>query len=179
MGVIDVRHGAATRVASDGASVLAAPLSFLIALDRPSIAELHETRTLLEVHLAGAAAERRSPRDLEAVGRALADMKAALGDPKALTEPDVRFHRALAAASGNRILARIMDGLQERIRALIDAAWPGAPSLRFSWRRHAEIHRAVCAGRPAAARRAMSRHMDDMTRELRAVGLIPKLRRTP
>ena len=174
MGVLDVRHGSGTRAAESGADVLRTPLAFLLALDRPSIGELHETRTLLEVHLAGRAAERRTDADLADLSSALDDMRARLNDPKAVTDPDVRFHRALATASHNRLLERIMNGLQENIRELIDAAWPANRSMKTSWNHHRAIYDAVRRGDPAAARKAMTVHMDLMTVELRGVGLIPR-----
>jgi GntR family transcriptional repressor for pyruvate dehydrogenase complex len=174
MGVIDVRHGSGARVAASGEAVLRSPLEYLIALDRPSIHELHETRVLLETHLAERAAERRSHEDLAALEASLRDMKAKLSDPKAVTDPDLRFHRALAAAARNRLLERVMNCLQESVRDMIDAAWPGNRSMNSSWKRHADILDAVRRADPAAARRAMQRHMDEMTRELRAVGLVPR-----
>ena len=174
MGVLDVRHGAGTRAAASGADVLRTPLAFLLALDRPSIEDLHETRTLLEVHLAGRAAERRTDEDLAALSSALDAMRAHLSDPKAVTDPDVRFHRAIATASHNRLLERIMNGLQENIRELIDAAWPANRSMRTSWDMHRAIYEAIRLGDPAAARKAMGRHMESMTAELRGVGLIPR-----
>lgn len=174
LGVLDVRHGSGTRAAASGEEVLRTPLAFLLALDRPSIQELHETRTLLEVHLAGRAAERRTDADLAALASALDDMRARLNDPNAVTDPDVRFHRALATASHNRLLERIMNGLQENIRELIDAAWPGNRSMKTSWNHHRAIYDAVRRGDPVAARKAMTVHMDLMTSELRGVGLIPR-----
>jgi GntR family transcriptional repressor for pyruvate dehydrogenase complex len=174
MGVVDVRHGSGTTVAASGEDVLRSPLEYLIALDRPSIADLHETRELLEVHLAGRAAERRSPEDLAALESALRDMRAVLRDPRAVTDPDLRFHRAVAAAAHNRLLERVMNCLQDHVREMMDAAWPGAKSMKNSWKAHADVYDAVLRRHPAAARRAMQRHMDEMTRELRAVGLVPK-----
>src|SRR5881394_908631 len=57
MGVVDTRHGSGTQVADSGTNVLKAPLEFLFMLDQPSIADLNDTRALLEIHLAGRAAE--------------------------------------------------------------------------------------------------------------------------
>ena len=159
MGVVDVRHGSGTRVAPNGEAVLRSPLEYLIALDRPSIAELHETR---------------SPDDLAALEAALRDMKSKLADPSEVTDPDLRFHRAVAAAAHNRLLERVMNCLQESIRGMIDAAWPGATSMKNSWKTHAAVYEAVKKGSPDGARRAMQHHMDEMSAELRAVGLIPK-----
>src|SRR5689334_18375261 len=104
MGVVDTRHGSGTQVADSGSDVLKTPLEFLLMLDKPSIEDLVETRSLLEIHLAGRAAERRTDADLAAMEAALRDMKAHLAKPTEVTDPDVRFHAAVAAASHNRLL---------------------------------------------------------------------------
>src|SRR6185369_809028 len=74
MGVVDTRHGSGTQVASSGTDVLKTPLEFLFMLDRPSIEDLVETRTLLEVHLAGREDARRTEKDIAAIESALKDM---------------------------------------------------------------------------------------------------------
>ena len=50
-------------------------------LDQPSILDLHDTRSLLEIHLAGRAAERRTDADLSAIDDALKQMKKKLSKP--------------------------------------------------------------------------------------------------
>lgn len=169
MGVVDTKHGSGTQVAGSGSDILRAPLEFLFLLDRPTIPDLHETRTLLEVHLAGRAAERRTDAQLEEMADALREMKARLQKPSEVTAHDVRFHQAVAAASGNRFLERLMNSLRDEIAGLIDVAWPGTPSMARSYRAHARILGAIRRGDPAAARRAMLRHMELAAEELRHV----------
>ncbi len=173
MGVLSTRHGSGTHVAESGAEVLRAPLEFLFMLEKPAVADLHETRTLLEVHLAGRAAERRTDADLQILESALADMKGSLADADALTEPDLRFHQALAAAAHNPVLERLMNCLRDAVAGMIRAAWPGAVSLSNTYETHARIARAVRKQDAPGARRAMEQHMDFMTGELRQVKLIP------
>lgn len=172
MGVVDTRHGSGTHVADSGTDVLRTPLEFLFLLDQPSVADLHETRSLLEVHLAARAAERRTDADLKAIESALHDMKSNLQRPRDVTDPDVRFHEAIAAASHNRILERFMNCLRKSVAAMIDAAWPAQPDMRASYEFHARIAGAIRKKDVDGARRAMERHMDGMTRELREVGLL-------
>src|SRR6185436_12124053 len=137
MGVVDTRHGSGTQVADSGTNVLKAPLEFLFMLDRPSVADLAETRALLEIHLAGRAAERRTPADLAALQSALRDMKAHWSQPDALTDPDVRFHQLIAAASHNRLLERMMNCLRDAIAEMMEAAWPGVADMQASYDIHA------------------------------------------
>lgn len=173
MGVLDTRHGSGTQVAASGSNVLKTPLEFLLALDQPSIADLHETRELLEVHLAGQAARRRTDDDLAAMEAALRAMRIRLASPRDVTDPDLRFHQAVAAAAHNRLLERVMNCLHDSIGRMMDAAWPGNRDMKVSLRIHEDVHDAIRRRNPEAARRAMRRHMAAMTQELRQVRLIP------
>src|SRR5262245_44934190 len=87
MGVVDTRHGSGTQIAASSARVLKTPFEFLLSLDRPSMEELLEARELLEVFLAGRAAERRTQEDLGAIQRALDDMRRALPRRAQVLEP--------------------------------------------------------------------------------------------
>jgi GntR family transcriptional repressor for pyruvate dehydrogenase complex len=172
MGVVDTRHGSGTHVAETGTDVLKKPLEFLFMLDRPSVADLLDTRTLLEVHLAGRAAEMRTDADLKALEEALGDIKKNLSKPSDVTDPDLRFHQAIAAASHNRLLERLMNCLREAISALMEVAWPGQPDMKASYEMHVRIATAIRKKDIDGARQAMMRHMDGMERELREVGLL-------
>jgi GntR family transcriptional repressor for pyruvate dehydrogenase complex len=174
MGVVDTRHGSGTQVADSGSDVLKAPLEFLLMLDKPSIEDLVETRSLLEIHLAGRAAERRTDGDLAALESALRDMKAHLAQPVDVTDPDVRFHQAVAAASHNRLLERLMNCLRDGIREVMLAAWPGVPDMDVSYEMHAKTYNAIKRGDAAGARRHMERMMDMFRKELKQVGLLKK-----
>ena len=168
MGVVDTRHGSGTQVADSGLNVLQAPFEFLLALDRPTIAHLHETRTLLEIHLAGRAAERRSDSDLAAMEAALRDMRAKPG----VTEPDHRFHQAVAVAAHNSILLRIMTSLSRSIYEMMDAGWPGVHDPKSGYTLHEPIFQAIRRRNARQAARAMDQHMHVTTGELRRAKLI-------
>jgi GntR family transcriptional regulator, transcriptional repressor for pyruvate dehydrogenase complex len=173
MGVVDTRHGSGTHVADSGTDVLKKPLEFLFMLDQPSIADLHDTRSLLEIHLAGRAAERRTDADLAAIDLALKQMKKKLSRPSDVTDPDLRFHEAIAAASHNRLLERLMNCLRGAISEMMNVAWPGQPDMNASYDLHVRVATAIRKKDVDGARRAMARHMEGMTDELRQVGLLP------
>jgi len=173
MGVVDTRHGSGTHVAATGTDVLKKPLEFLFMLDQPSIADLHDTRSLLEIHLAGRAAAMRTDADLKALDDALREMKKRLPKPSDVTDPDLRFHEAIAAASHNRLLERLMNCLRDAISEMMEVAWPGQPDMNASYEMHVRVATAIRKKDVEGARQAMTRHMDGMTRELREVGLLP------
>src|SRR4051812_41949019 len=82
--------------------------------------DLADVRSLVEPAAAHRAAQRRTEADLVALGTALAAMADARGDTAAEAEADASFHRALLAATGNELLARLdlllEPGLRERDR---------------------------------------------------------------
>jgi GntR family transcriptional repressor for pyruvate dehydrogenase complex len=171
IGVLDTRHGSGTQVASSSSNVFKAPFEFLIMLDRPSIHDLYETRELIEVFLAGRAAERRTSEDLAALESALREMRRVLPDWAAMIEPDVRFHQAVAAAAHNCVLERVMGSLHDAIRSAIQAAIPGARDIVGSYKAHRKIFDAIRQKNPEAARRAVARHMDLTFAAIRRAGL--------
>jgi GntR family transcriptional repressor for pyruvate dehydrogenase complex len=168
MGVVDTRHGSGSQVADSGSNVLQAPFEFLLALDRPTIAHLHETRTLLEVQLAGRAAERRTEADLAAMEEALGDMRSRPG----VTGPDHAFHQTIAHAAHNPILLRIMTSLSRSIFEMMDAGWPGVHDPKSGYKLHEPIFQAIRRRNERQATRAMAKHMEVTAEELRRAKVI-------
>ncbi|SRR5579875_62853 len=161
MGVLDTRHGAGSQIADSGADVLRTPFEFLMMLEQPSVRELYEARELIEVFLAGRAAECRTDEEVTAIEAALAEMREVLAspDPTAWTEPNLRFHAAVWKAAHNVVLEHILGCLRDGIRLCIETSRRAFRSLVVPYEVHAEITDAIRRRRPEAARRAMSRHM--------------------
>jgi GntR family transcriptional repressor for pyruvate dehydrogenase complex len=68
----------------------------MLATEVTSVAQLTEVRLLLEVPLAGLAAERAGPEAITELVRAVADAAAAPDDDLVQRETDIRFHRTIA-----------------------------------------------------------------------------------
>ena len=127
-----------------------------------SLVELVEARIQLEVPLAGLAASNaddETVKELEAAiaeGRSHRDLQAS--DEFRLA--DARFHREIARTAGNELLRAFtswtLDVLQPLLVARVGPAIDGNAILR----QHGSILRAIRSGQPAAAQRAMRRHLD-------------------
>ncbi|MPY88483.1 MAG: FCD domain-containing protein [Luteitalea sp.] len=159
MGVIQTRHGAGTFIA-DGPPMLATgPLSFLVALHKFSAGEMFEARRVLEIAAAGLAAERATGENLAAIAEEMANMFASLGDAQTFLVHDIRFHRAMATASQNPILASLVEMVSamfyERRRLNVGLE----RDLKQAADMHRTIYNALRARDPEAARGAMSRHL--------------------
>ncbi|MDH6197830.1 GntR family galactonate operon transcriptional repressor [Mycobacterium frederiksbergense] len=139
-------------------------------LSAQRLEDFTELRRLLEPQVAALAALRRENADLALLDQALADMADANADTEAIVEADVRFHRALFAATHNVLIEQqgvlVAVGLQARDNHV--------HSHRISIKRGWDQHRAVAdAIRAADARQAeeqMRSLIDAAARDVREIG---------
>jgi GntR family transcriptional repressor for pyruvate dehydrogenase complex len=113
----------------------------------------------LECNLAALAAERGKRDHLTSLAEEVAELYATVDDPAEYLIHDIRFHRTIAQASGNPILAALMEtitaSLYDRRRKTVEHA----KDLKDSADMHRDIYRAIRAKDPVAARKAMERHL--------------------
>jgi GntR family transcriptional repressor for pyruvate dehydrogenase complex len=126
------------------------------------LAELLKVRAAIETLGAEEASLRREPASLSKLEEAHRAFVAAVQEGAALSElvqRDVHFHEALAAASGNLLVAELTRQLNSYLveARQLTMAPPGRPSR--SAREHAAIVAAVLAGNEKAAGRAMRNHV--------------------
>jgi GntR family transcriptional repressor for pyruvate dehydrogenase complex len=169
LGVLETRHGSGTQIADSSANLLRASFEFVMLFEEPTVFELYETRELIEVYLAGRAAENRTPDDLAEIESALQGMRETVASPQWMTDSNVRFHGAVAAAAHNPVLGRFMRCLQDGIRACIEATYPGVRNWEHTYGIHEQIYEAIRRQNPADARRAMTIHMAMAVDELQRV----------
>jgi GntR family transcriptional repressor for pyruvate dehydrogenase complex len=117
MGVVRAGVGsgpdAGTVVISDPTAALGSALRLHVATQHLPVADIVETRVLLE-SWAVAHARRDSP-ELQAAARLLAEMDAETVGVDEFLALDVRFHLALADAAGNAVVSAMMGSLRESI----------------------------------------------------------------
>jgi GntR family transcriptional repressor for pyruvate dehydrogenase complex len=122
---------------------------------------LLDARRVLEIELAGRAAEHRRLEDLLPVRRVLEGMSTAAADvPRGdYVELDVRFHVEIARLAGNGVLLTMQQALLDLLRPhLVQLPW--TPERRGSTDgSHAAIYSALAAGDADAARAAMRDHL--------------------
>lgn len=158
MGVLYSRHGSGTYVA-DKPGFDSEQLSMMAALHGFTFDQMFEARRVLEVQVAGLAAERATGETLTPLAEELANMYATLEDPQQYLIHDIKFHRALAAASDNPILAALVEMVSavmyDRRRDTIGRAHDFKESIEL----HQRIYRAIRAHKADEARAAMHEHL--------------------
>jgi len=160
MGVVVSRRGAGTFIADGPPDLGTEPLSLLASLHRLTAAEMFVARLVLEVGIAGLAARHASAEALAAMADEVSEMFASLDDPKAFLVHDVRFHRAIAAGCGNRVLAALMEMVSAQFYELRKQTISRARDLRESAEMHRRIYRAIKAHDRQAAQAAMAEHLE-------------------
>lgn len=114
-GILEIKQGDGTYVRS--------PNRFAANMKKKyaevSLEDIRETRNCLEVTIAGLAALRRQPEDLEKIRAALSRRTQLKTDIKENTKADIEFHMCIAEASHNAILLdlyrSIFDYLESHI----------------------------------------------------------------
>lgn len=132
--------------------------------NREAYTNLFELRAMLEVRAAGLAATRGSEAQHAAITAALNRMSGIEKWADKGVDADLEFHRAVALATGNDHVARVVGFVSEHMRDSIMATRrrPNASVseiVAITIAEHDAIHAAILARDPVAARQAMERHI--------------------
>lgn len=176
-GLVELSRGRRPVVREPDSSMLSGYFMVAIRRDPRALLELSEVRLALEVQAATLAARQAGRAALTAVDSALQGMvDAAAGDQlhdvAAYHESDVAFHEALALASGNRMLAFILEGLADSLRCCFEFSLKGHRARGRSVKEVLDAHRLIVEkvreGDASGAAQAMRRHLLDAQRDLTA-----------
>ncbi|WP_033289005.1 FadR/GntR family transcriptional regulator [Amycolatopsis jejuensis] len=165
MKLIVIHHGrgAFVREGTD-----AGPFTKYIELHREELVELARVRGALDELAAEDVARSGTAESLAAIteaATAFADA-AERGDLGEATTRDLAFHLTIADSSNGKLLPRLIHELNEALADSRVATFAQAGQLEASIREHRAITDALEAHDPAAARRAVHRHMARITKWL-------------
>jgi DNA-binding GntR family transcriptional regulator len=150
------------RLALEGLVIRRARSGTLVApLDLVELRQGYEARALIEPHCAALAARHASKAETQAILDTFADGEAAARerDLPALVAMDQRFHAAVARASQNLALARILIPLQHKAARFWVFSFGGATEaeLMADIEQHRDVARVIAKGDPEGSRAAMMR----------------------
>ena len=161
MGLLEPRQGIGTVVCSPAAKP-ANPLATALLEKRKMVAELIDVRKMIEPPLAARAALHVS-RD------AIADMEDILVRQEAKVlqgglgiEEDSEFHYAIALASDNNVLLKVVDVLMDLLRETRELSLQVEGRQEKSLAGHRRILSALDRGDAVAAEAAMRRHLQEI-----------------
>lgn len=162
MGMIETRSGDGTYVCRRS-DFFSKPILWAIASSSEAqTRELVEARTLIEVELAGLAAERATPASVERLSEELDAMERLRGDPQGFVQADVNFHLVIGHAAANLILVNALELTRNLLQQWMLTAVTVNGVSKKACAQHKRILIAVKAHDSAAAREEMRKHLHDM-----------------
>jgi len=166
-GLVSVRAGrkGGIRVEEPDTRVLASTLTLLIQVQKVSLESILEARIAVESVCARLAALRRNPESCQALQRSVQSVE--LDDTWYAHAVD--FHVCLGYASGNPVLALIVDALHEIIFISAYQGHLSEDKRKETVRAHQKIVEAIFAGDADAAERRVRKHLEAFAKTLEEI----------
>lgn len=167
-GLLDVRPGAGTVVTNPSLPDVASSITLLLSTSATKLRfeKVNEVRNILEVEIAGLAAERRDEADLAALSTAAEALKDPDLTRERFVEVDVTFHLSLARATHNELLELLSDSVAHVMARVRTASYEIPGTVSAARHHHGRILAAVRRGDGAASRLAMARHLKSASKTL-------------
>jgi GntR family transcriptional regulator, transcriptional repressor for pyruvate dehydrogenase complex len=159
MGVVESKRGSGTYISSGPPVLSSGPLQLLAILHGIPRAEIFEARRVIESRTARLAVERATGESMAAISEEVMGMFASSDDPQAFLLHDIRFHRAVARASGNIVLSALVEMVSEIFYEQRKATAGRDRDLRVSAEQHRRIYQAIRDRDADAAEREMDTHL--------------------
>lgn len=159
-GLLTSRPGAGTFIAEGAQDSLATALGDAFAQARHRLEDIFELRLLLEPQIAHLAAQRITRHEIEELGGLMDVYEKNLQDGQPVFFLDQAFHDAIAAATGNRSITRLMEQMHDLLRESRDEALQSPARNIRSLDDHRKILSALHSRDPERARDAMKEHLE-------------------
>jgi DNA-binding FadR family transcriptional regulator len=170
MNILDVRQGDGTYVTSLDPNLLLDALTFVVDFHRDdSVLEFLRVRRILEPAAAAMAASHVVAADIEAMQKVI-DASSPQSSPEELLSLDIEFHRLVGTASGNSVLASLIEGLSGPTnRARIWRGHTQVGAHERTVREHQAVLDALALHEPDLAAAAMVSHVAGVENWLKTV----------
>jgi DNA-binding GntR family transcriptional regulator len=170
-GLAGIREALA-RLALEGLVLRRARVGTMVApLDLMAAREAFAARALVEIECAGLAARHADNAEIEAIRGTLEQGEAAIAsnDAHALATMDEAFHLAVAGASHNRVLARMVMTLHHQTARfwLVTMREPSVEDNRRALDQHRALANAIASHDVAGAREAMRAALGDFPADIK------------
>jgi len=170
-GLAGIREALA-RLALEGLVLRRARVGTMVApLDLMEAREAFAARALVEIECAGLAARFASEEEVEAIRATLAEGEAAIArnDARVLAMMDEAFHVAVASASHNRVLAKMVMTLHHQTARfwLVTMREPSVEESRLALGQHRALGDAIATHDPDKARDLMRVALGDFPTDIK------------
>jgi GntR family transcriptional regulator, transcriptional repressor for pyruvate dehydrogenase complex len=162
VGLVEPRQGSGTVVREISADTVMNPLTNILRHKVELVTELIDFRKMLEPSLAARAATHASEEELEELEQILHRQEARFRANELAIEEDSEFHYAIAMASGNSVVLKVLDVLMDLLRDTRERSLQSEGRPQKSLAGHRKILAAIKKRDAEAAKSAMRRHIEDV-----------------
>jgi len=162
-GLVVSKHGSGTfintRSLNAVTTLMTSNLGEGLGAGEAQLREIFEVRHLLEPQLAALAAQRATPEDVERLAAILEEQQRQIMEGETGVDADTEFHFALATATHNTALVKVVSAVEDVLRQSRDQSLqqPGRPERSLA--SHHQILEMVQSGDHRGAREAMEHHL--------------------
>jgi len=185
-GLAEIRQGRRAVVTEPSSDVISSIFAAYVRRDPSALLELVEVRQALEVQSVTLAARKATRAGLAAMEAALEDLKNYAAEYEAATDDDSRekardayqqadvtFHETIALSSGNRMLAHVLEALEDSLLRSFNASFDGhvlrGGTASDAYEPHYEIFQHIKARDVRKAAAAMKQHLQQAEQDLRTI----------
>ncbi len=162
-GLVVSKHGSGTFVNTQSLDAVTTLMTSSLGVGLDALeAQLHdifEVRHLLEPQLAALAAQRATPEDVERLSSILVEQQRQIMEGETGVDADTEFHFALATATHNTALVKVVSAVEDVLRQSRDQTLQQPGRSQRSLDSHRDILDMVRAGDHMGARSAMEHHL--------------------
>lgn len=161
-GLVQTRHGrfGGSVVTLPGHESMATAINRFVQGRKLQLRTLQETREALEPYLARLAATRRTDADMEELLALHAQLVAVVDNFQEFTQVNVRWHNAVAKASGNELLSSVLYAVSHGLQVATSLEeYDTADTRQQVILIHSRVNDAIAARNPDLAERSMRQHL--------------------
>lgn len=162
LNMVEIKQGGGTYVKEVSIENLIEPLVNFILTRREAVAELFEARRVIEPGIAYLAAQRATEPEIEGMSKILEKQAMEIKSGRTGVQMDNDFHDAIAAASHNKAIVRIVHLLMDLLTQSREEALQIKGRPRFSYKAHLAILKWIREKNPEKAKEAMERHIREI-----------------
>ena len=172
-GLLEPQAGGGMVITSPSAAAVGRSMTLMLRAGSLQVdhSKVLEVRRLLEVEIAGRAAQRRTNTDLAHMAALLTEAAEAQHDPIRFPALDVDFHMALARATHNELYVLLMEAVSDVLVGFRRLSYQVSSMPTRSLHHHQAVYAQVTAGSAEGARDAMRNHLAEAEQTVREAQL--------
>lgn len=166
VGIVDIKHGSGVYVRTGNEVLLLGSPVFGGRPSKKLILDLIDARVPIETTSAALAAKNVAPEQIDRMTDLMTEAAAHFDNDEVLNATNMAFHREIATASGNSVLAQLQEALTNLFRQEQRVILNIFGSREQDHREHEGILAAIRAGDAELAECRMRQHLDGVRRTI-------------